>query len=368
MIPFLDLKAANAPYHDQIVAALLRVERSGRYVLGYEVDAFEAEWASYCATRHCVTVGNGLEALTLILRGLGIAAGDEVIVPANTYIATWLAVSEAGAVPVPVDADPVSMNIDPARVEDAIRPRTRAILAVHLYGRPAPMAELAAIARRHGIALLADAAQGHGIKDGLAVASGWSFYPTKNLGALGDAGAVTTNDTALADRIRRLRNYGRLQLADKTHTLRGRNSRMDELQAAVLRMKLSHLDCCNAERWRRAVRYDDLLFAAPGVTRPGLALGHVWHQYVIRRPQRDRLRGALMRANVGTDIHYPVPPHLDAAYADLGYRRGDFPVAEALADSMISLPIGYDVNVDAVARHVVQACAALADEREPAHA
>lgn len=360
MIPFLDLKAANAGMQPQIEVALKRVARSGRFILGPEVEAFESEWAAYCGAKHCIGVGNGLDALQLILMALGIGAGDEVIVPANTYIATWLAVTHAGAVPVPVEPDPWTYNIDPKRIEAAITPRTAAIMPVHLYGLPADMETIGTIAQKNGLAVIEDSAQAHGAKHPKrGDAAGYSFYPTKNLGALGDAGAVTTDDHSLANRLRHLRHYGRLHtVRDTAHAVKGRNSRMDEIQAAVLRAKLPNLDALNEQRAERADIYQQHLFKLLAL--PSLAWRHTWHQYVIRTAQRDHLQARLAKQRgIETHVHYPVPPHLEPAYADLGYGPGAFPIAEELAREVLSLPIGYPAAVSVVANAVAEESAAL---------
>lgn len=344
-IPFLDLRAAYLELKPEIDAAVARVLDSGWYIGGAEVDAFEAEFAAYCEARHAVGVANGLDALHLALLALGVKAGDEVIAPSNTYIATWLAISRCDAVVVPVEPDERTHNIDPARIEAAITPRTRVILPVHLYGQPADLDPILAIARKHGLAVLEDAAQAHGARykgkrvgaHGDAVA--WSFYPGKNLGALGDGGAVTTNDPALAGRIRLLRNYGSRE--KYVNEAKGFNSRLDPLQAAGLRVKLAHLDEWNARRRAVADSYqaglagtDLILPQVPEWAEP------VWHLYVVRSARRDALQRALTAADVGTLIHYPIPPHLQQAYRGAGWPRGAFPLAEKLADEVLSLPMG----------------------------
>ncbi len=354
MIDFLNLRALNATMQADIETACLRVSRSGRYVLGREVEAFEAEWASYCGVEHCVATGNCLDALLIILAASGIGPDDEVIVAANTYIATWLAVSLVGAIPVPADADKWSMNIDPAITAAAVTNRTRAILPTHLYGLPADMGRLQQIADDYGLLLIADGAQAHGASyrgrraGSLCHAEACSFYPSKNLGALGDAGCITTNDGELAAKARRLRNYGGVGRTD--HTMQGINSRMDEMQAAVLRAKLPYLDAMNAARGSRAARYNELLMGV--VQLP--PTGGNWHQYVIRSDDRDGLQSRLKARGIDTHIHYPVPPYLEPAYADMGLKRGSFPVAELLAETVLSLPIGYDVDVDRVAEAVIE--------------
>jgi dTDP-3-amino-3,4,6-trideoxy-alpha-D-glucose transaminase len=351
LIPLLDLKALNAPLQGEIEAAVLRVAHSGRYILGPELEAFEAEWAAYCGTAHCVGVASGLDALRLILTGYGIGTGDEVIVPSNTYIATWLAVSLAGATPVPVDPDPSTFNIDPAAIGAAVTSRTKAIIPVHLYGLPAHMSAIRYIADCYGLLVIEDAAQAHGATFGgrkvgsLGNAAAFSFYPTKNLGALGDAGAVTTNDAVLAARIRRLRNYGGIGRLD--HTMKGINSRLDEMQAAVLRAKLPHLDAMNQKRHDRANAY----FAALGGGVKSDS-SHAFHQFVIRSDERDALQAFLAARGIETQVYYPVPPHLEGAYSK-DFAPGQFPIAEQLASEVLSLPIGNDVDVEAIANAVM---------------
>jgi dTDP-3-amino-3,4,6-trideoxy-alpha-D-glucose transaminase len=338
MTPFLDLRQATAELRDEIDAAIARVLSSGRYIQGPEVEAFEDEFAGYCGARHCVGVASGLDALTLLLRALGIGEGDDVIVPSNTYIATWLAVSAAGARPVPVEPDPASYNLDPERAERALTRRTRAILAVHLYGQAARMRELGEIAGRRGIHLIADAAQAHGVP--LAgCASAFSFYPSKNLGALGDGGAVVTDDGALAARVRVLGNYGSRE--KYRHEVRGANSRLDPLQAAILRAKLRHLGGWNRRRREIAARYFAGLAGIPELVLPRLAAGcdAVWHIFAVRHPERDTLARQLRQQGIETLIHYPVPPHLSEAYRDAGFRAGDFPLAEEIAATELSLPL-----------------------------
>lgn len=362
-IPFLDMVSPYTELKEELDAAYRRVMESGWYILGKEVEAFEAEFAEYCEARHCVGVANGLEALHLILRGYGIGAGDEVIVPSNTYIATWLAVTYAGATPVPVEPDPRTYNIDPARIAAAVTPRTKAIMPVHLYGQPADMDPIMAIAKQHGLKVIEDAAQAHGSRyrgrraGSLGDAAGFSFYPGKNLGAIGDGGAVTTNDDQLADKIRILRNYGSRQ--KYVNEYQGFNSRLDELQAAFLRVKLKYLDQWNARRSVLAATYakslicsDLVLPYVPDFAEPA------WHLYVVQSAKREALQEKLTGAGIGTLIHYPIPPHLQEAYADLSYAKGTFPLSESLAQSVLSLPMGphlcgKDVSavVDAILRY-----------------
>jgi dTDP-3-amino-3,4,6-trideoxy-alpha-D-glucose transaminase len=318
-VAFADIKATYVRLKPQLDEAYARVMNSGRYVLGEEVDAFETEFASFCQAGHCVAVANGLAALELILRGYGIGSGDEVIVPANTYIATWLAVTNAGARPVPVEPDLKTYNIDPARVEKAITNKTRAILAVHLYGLPAEMEKLGEIAARHRLLVIEDAAQAHGARyrgrtaGNLGQAAAFRFYPTTNLGAFGDAGAVVTNDAHLAEKIRLLRNYGSKK--KDYHLVPGGNSRLDPLQAAFLRIKLKHLEQWNQERREEANIYRERLGGLENLVLPGAPEGcdPCWHQFVVRTKQRDRLKLALEQAGIETMIHYPVPPHLSPA-------------------------------------------------------
>lgn len=345
-VPFLDMKSPYLEIREELDAAYQRVMLSGWYILGEEVDTFETEFASYVGSKYCVAVGNGLEALHLILRAYGIGAGDEVIVPANTYIATWLAVSYAGAVPIPVEPDLFTYNIDPDQIEAAITPRTKAIMVVHLYGQPADMDPINQVAHKHGLRVIEDSAQAHGAiyktqKTGsLGDASGWSFYPGKNLGALGDAGAVTTDDSALADKVRILRNYGsRVKYYNEE---KGFNSRLDPLQAAFLKVKLKYLDEWNARREIAAQRYFAELISIPGLILPKILefTKPCWHVFVIRYEHRDWLQKELKQRDIGTLIHYPVPPHLSNAYQDLSYKKGDFPITEELAQTVISIPIG----------------------------
>lgn len=343
-VPFLDLRAAYLELKSEVDAAVARVLDSGRYVLGAEVEAFESEFASYCGADHAIGVANGLDALHLALRAMDIGPGDEVIVPTNTYIATWLAVSQCGAIPVPVEPDETTFNIDPALIEQAITPRTKVILPVHLYGQPADLDPILTIARRHGLRVLEDAAQAHGARykgrrvgaHGDAVA--WSFYPGKNLGAMGDGGAVTTADAALADRIRTLRNYG--SRVKYFNELQGYNSRLDPVQAAILRVKIKHLDEWNARRIIVAKQY---LYALPGyklvLPQTHDASEHAWHLFVVRSPERDVLRQSLLDVGIDSLIHYPVPPHRQQAYAGSGYTADAYPIAARMANEVLSLPI-----------------------------
>jgi dTDP-4-amino-4,6-dideoxygalactose transaminase len=345
-IPFLDPGAAYQELKEELDAAYHRVMNSGWYILGEEVEAFEQEFATYCGVRHCIGVGNGLEALHLILRAYGIGSGDEVIVPANTYIATWLAVSYAGAKPAPVEPDLQTYNIDPTRIEAAITPHTKAIMPVHLYGQTADMDPIMEIARRYGLKVIEDAAQAHGARykgrmaGGIGDAAGWSFYPSKNLGAFGDGGAVTTNDDQLAERVRLLRNYGS---RDKYfNEVKGFNSRLDPLQAAFLKVKLQHLDDWNERRIVLAKTYQEGLASALDLILPYVSAwaNPSWHLFVIRHVERDSLQKRFSAYGIGTLIHYPVPPHLSDAYREAGWKEGDFAVTEQIAASVLSLPIG----------------------------
>ena len=365
MVPFLDLKSPYDELKPEIDAAIQRVLDSGWFILGPEVETFERAFATYCDAAHAVSVANGLDALHLALLAMDVGPGDEVIVPSNTYIATWLAVSQCGATPVPVEPRADTHTLDPDRVEAAITPRTRVILPVHLYGLPADMDPLCAIARRHGLRILEDGAQSHGARykgrplgaHGDAVA--WSFYPGKNLGALGDGGAVTTDDPALADRLRVLRNYG--SRVKYVNEVKGWNSRLDPMQAAVLGVKLARLDAWNDRRRALAARYTAGLAAVAG---PDLGLpvspaglDSAWHLYVVTTPHRAALQAALAEAGIGTLIHYPIAPHRQQAYAELGLGPGSQPIAERLADQVLSLPMGPHLKpeqVDEVVQVIVR--------------
>jgi dTDP-4-amino-4,6-dideoxygalactose transaminase len=342
MVEFLSLKRVNAPYELEIKAAMQRVLDSGWYILGAETQAFEQEFADYCGVSHCIGVANGLDALHLILRGYGIGEGDEVIVPSNTFIATWLAVTQAGATPVPVEPNPDTYNLDPNRIEAAITARTRAIIPVHLYGQPADMDAINRIASRHGLKVIEDAAQAHGAiykgrrTGSLGHAAGFSFYPGKNLGALGDGGAITTNDSKLADALRKLRNYGSSQKYH--HDLLGINSRLDEMQAAILRVKLTHLDRDNAARRRVANHYLAGLSNAPLVLPAVLVdVEPVWHLFVVQTPARSALQEKLRLSQIGSMVHYPIACHNQEAYA--GQEWPALPLAQRLQDVVLSLPI-----------------------------
>ena len=365
-VPFLDMKPIYDELKPELDAAYERVMRSGWFVLGKEVEAFEAEYAAYCCAKHCIGLGNGLEALELVLRGWDIGAGDEVIVPSNTYIATWLAVTAVGAKVVPVEPVPAGPNIDPERIVAAVTSRTKAIMPVHLYGEPADMDAIMAIAAEHGIKVIEDVAQAQGSKvrgrraGSLGHAGAHSFFPTKNIGAVGDGGAVTTDDPKLAERLRVLRNYG--SRVKYVNIERGYNSRLDELQAAFLRAKLPRLDEWNDRRRAVAARYHDKLAGIPGLGLPRAPqwAEPVWHLYVVRTERRAELVAALDKAGIGSLIHYPIPPHLQQAYADLGQPRGSYPLAEKLAETVLSLPIGPHVSPETVDRIAAVVRSALA--------
>ena len=346
MIPFLDLKAINLRQKDQFHVALDRVLDSGWLILGKEVEAFEQEFADYCGTKFCIGVANGLEALHLTLKAWGIGAGDEVIVPSNTYIATWLAISQTGATPIPVEPNIHSYNLDPTLIESAITSRTKAIIPVHLYGQSADMGPIMAIAKRNNLKVLEDAAQAHGATyqdkkvGALGDAAAFSFYPGKNLGGLGDGGAIATNDPELAKNLRILRNYGsRMKYQNE---VQGYNSRLDELQSAFLLEKLPLLDADNAHRAKIANYYCDGLKGLNGLITPANVSGgnHVWHLYVVRHPKRNQLQKTLADLGIGTMIHYPIPPHLQEAYKGLNLQKGKLPISEKIHDEVLSLPLG----------------------------
>jgi dTDP-4-amino-4,6-dideoxygalactose transaminase len=364
MIPFNDLKPVQCMLAEELEAAAKRVLRSGWYILGPELEAFEQAFAAYHGVAHAVGVGNGTDAIELALRALRIGDGDQVITVAHTAVATVCAVERAGATPVLVDIDEKTCTMDPAAAAAAVTPRTKAILPVHLYGHPADMTALADLAARHGLALVEDCAQSHGarVEDRIVGTIGhlgaFSFYPTKNLGAYGDAGAVITNDPMLAERVRRLRNYG--QETRYHHAERGQNSRLDEMQAALLRVKLAHLDGHNALRRQLAGEYSRQL---TGVITPVCRAGaeSVFHLYVVRHPRRDLLMNALKDRGIGTLIHYPVPVHLQEGYRDLGLPSGSLPVTERIADQILSLPLYVGLTLEAVGSvaDAVNECARL---------
>ena len=343
-IPFLDLSSLHLELRKELFMAFERVLESGCYILGDEVNKFESAFAEYSQASHCVGVGNGLDALHLILRAFGIGEGDEVIVPSNTFIATWLAVSLSGAKPIPVEPNEHTYNLDPALIPAAITHRTKAIIVVHLYGQPADMDPINAIAKIHGLKVIEDAAQAHGALykgkrvGSLGDAAAFSFYPGKNLGAIGDGGAVTTNSGMLAQKVRVLSNYGS---HIKYHNdEQGFNSRLDELQAAFLSVKLNTLDKLNKKRRDIAARYIQILSdsalllpVVPDFAEP------VWHLFVVRHPRREQLQRELDALGISTSIHYPIPPHLQRAYSGLGYEKGSLPISELIHREVLSLPI-----------------------------
>jgi len=351
-IPLVDLGPQNREVAEEALAAIRKTIDRGDFVLGQAVEEFEEAFARYSGAGHCVGMGNGGDALELLLRALGVGAGDEVVLPVNTFVATALAVHRTGARPVLVDSDPLHHLVDPEMVEAKAGPRTRAIVAVHLYGQMAPMEALGRLAERHGLALVADAAQSQGARQAgkplgaYGVGASTSFYPGKNLGAFGDGGAVVTDDAGLAERLRRGRNYG----SDRKyhHPEIGFNSRLDTLQAVVLWAKLERLDAWNAARRRAAALYDDLLKELPHLALPATLPGneHVWHLYVVRVPERDRVLRELNDAGIGASVHYPIPIHLQGAFAHLGHGPGDFPVAERVAEEILSLPIYPGITAD----------------------
>lgn len=345
-IPFLDLQAINLSYKNELQACFQRVLNSGWFILGDELERFELAFAKFCGTAHCVGVGNGLEALHLVLRAWGIGEGDEVIVPSNTYIATWLAISYTGATPIPVEPDTKTYNLDSDILQKSITHRTRAVIPVHLYGQPAHMDPIMKIAKDNGLKVLEDAAQAHGAlykgrrTGSLGDAAAFSFYPGKNLGGLGDAGAITTNDASLAEILRELRNYG--SKVKYHNVVRGYNSRLDEIQAAFLSDKLPFLDRDNDRRMKIADRYNKAFSELENIMLPSIQKDSqsVWHLYVIRHPRRDKLQEIMHRMGIGTMIHYPIPPHLQPAYSDLGYSDGSFPISEQIHREVLSLPMG----------------------------
>lgn len=364
---FFDLGLNDPLVRAELEAAFRRVLDSGWMILGPELEAFEAEFAAYCGAAHAIGVGNGLDALKLTLQAAGIGSESEVIVPAHTFAATWLAVKQCGARLIPVEVDAASFTLAAGAVEAAITPRTAAVIPVSLYGHPVDMDPLREVVDRHGLLLLEDAAQSHGAAykgrrtGSLAHATAFSFYPTKNLGALGDGGAIVTSDADLAQRLRMLRNYGSRQ--KYLHEVPGMNSRLDELQAAFLRVKLKTLDAANDERRRLAALYRRHLAEAAEVGLPSEApwAHHVWHLFVARTPKRDAVQGRMRAGGVDTLIHYPIPCHLQPVFECYGYRRGDFPLAERLADEVLSLPLWPGMperDVAEAARRCIEAVAA----------
>jgi dTDP-4-amino-4,6-dideoxygalactose transaminase len=353
--PFVDLAAQRDELGEALEAACLDALRRGDYILGEAVGRFEQEFADYCGVAHAVGVDSGTSALELALRANGIGPGDEVITAANTFVATAFAISHCGARPVLVDVDPATYTLDPELLSAAVTHRTRAIVPVHLYGQLADVDAIGAVATQHGLAVIEDACQAHGALDrgrpagSFGHAAAFSFYPAKNLGAQGDGGIVVTNSDEIARRLRLLRNYG--EVHKYRSELVGYNRRIDTLQAAMLLVKLPHLDRWNASRRDHAAAYDVALSGLP-LARPSVRAGveHVWHLYVVRVADRDRVRDALAARGIGTGIHYPVPVHLQPAYHSLGYARGEFPVTEAYADEILSLPMYPELDTDAPGR------------------
>lgn len=356
-VSFLDLAELHQPIRKELDAAYKRVMDSNWFVMGPELAAFEAEFASYCNVKHSIGVGNGLEAINLLLQAYGVGEGDEVIVPSNTFIATWLAVSQCGATPVPVEPNIDTHNIDPELIEEAITSRTRAIIPVHLYGQPADMDAINVIAKNHQLIVIEDGAQAQGARykgrkvGSLGHAAATSFYPGKNLGALGDGGAVMTNDDAIASRVRQLRNYG--STVKYQHDVSGYNSRLDEMQAAFLRVKLAVLDDWNVSRREVADQYSStlkdmelILPLVPDYAEP------VWHLYVVRTKRRDELKGQLEKSGVATVIHYPIPPHKQACYEE--FKDLKLPIAELLAEEVLSLPMSPVLDREQVQRVVIE--------------
>lgn len=371
-VPFVDLKIQYQMIQDDVNSKLQDVMRRCDFVLGQDVDAFEGEFAAYCEADFAVGVDSGYSALELILRAYDIGPGDEVITAANTFIATALAITNTGAKPVLVDIDPATFNLDPTRLEDTITPATRAIMPVHLYGQTADMDPILHIASQNGLRVIEDAAQAHGARykgkkaGSLGDAAAFSFYPGKNLGAYGDGGAVVTDDAALAGRVRMLRNLG--MQVKYHHEIKGFNHRLDTMQAAVLRVKLPHLDDWNAARRRVARQYDDRLADLPVVTpyTPDWA-EHIYHLYVIRPENRDALQNYLKQAGIASGLHYPMPIHLQPAYQELGYQEGDFPVTEQYAKEILSLPMYSELAPDAVDYVVNTIKAFLEDSHLPSN-
>jgi dTDP-4-amino-4,6-dideoxygalactose transaminase len=353
-VPFVDLAAQYAEISVDVRQAINGVLESSDFILGRDVRAFEEEFAAYCGVEHAVAVDSGTSALELALRACGIGAGDEVITAANTFIATALAISHAGARPVLVDIDPETYALDVARLREAVGARTKAIIPVHLYGHPADMDPIMEIAHQHGLRIIEDACQAHGARykgkrvGSFGDAAAFSFYPGKNLGAYGDGGMVVSNDAGIADTLRLLRDYG--QREKYHHLLRGFNRRLDSVQAAILRVKLKHLDAWNASRREHARVYRHLLAGADVlIPTPAVHVEPVWHLFVICSTRRDALRDYLSNLGIVTGIHYPTPIHLQPAYRDLGYRAGAFPVTESAAAQMLSLPMYAELKFASIA-------------------
>lgn len=354
-VPFFSFQPAHTAIRNEMLAAMTRVYDADWYVLGPEVVQFEQEYSVFNQTSYTIGVGSGLEALTLCLRALGIGTGDEVLVPSNTYIATWLAVSHVGATPIPIEPDVTTSNLDPDLLAAALTPRTRAIVPVHLYGQPCRMLEIMAFAQQHHLLVVEDNAQAQGAKfsgqltGSFGHVNATSFYPTKNLGALGDAGAITTNQQQLAQRLACLRNYGSPH--KNSHDLIGYNSRLDEMQAALLRVKLKYLATWTQQRRQLAAWYQHYLADIPGLRLPTVAVGAepVWHLYVVHLAHRDALQRYLTTRNIGTLVHYPVAPHQQRAYAQPGMPKYNLPIAEQLAATCLSLPLWPGMGEEQVA-------------------
>lgn len=352
-VPFSTVEHMHSEEKAGIIGAFERVYNSNWFIQGKECSAFEAEYASYCGVKHCIGCANGLDALYLILRGYDIGSGDEVIVPSFTFIATALAVTHSGARPVFVEVNSKTYNIDPTLIEKAITSKTKAIIAVHLYGMPAQMDEINAIGKKHGLKVIEDSAQAHGAKyngrktGGLADAAGFSFYPGKNLGALGDAGAITTNDDELADKLRALGNYG--SSVKYVHNYLGVNSRLDEIQAAVLRVKLKHLDRWTEARRRVVFEYIHRIKNTK-IELPNMVEGfeHVWHLFVIKTKNREEFQKYLEEHQIATTVHYPISMHLQHAFDEYGFGKGDFPISEEISDTVLSLPLYYGITPEQV--------------------
>lgn len=353
-VPFLDLKAQHRPLKDEILGLWSEILDTAGFVGGKHVAGLEEEFAAACGTAHAVAVNSGTDALRFIFLALGLEAGDEVILPGNTFIATAESISQAGGKLVFVDVDPATYNIDPAKIEAAITPRTKGIVPVHLYGQPADMDAIGAIAQKHGLWVVEDAAQAHlaeykGRKAGsMGVAAAFSFYPGKNMGACGEGGAVTTNDAALADLVRKIRDHGQAQ--KYYHDIEGYNGRLASVQAAALRVKLRHLPAWSELRRKNAARYLEKLEGVKGVTLPAVLDGctPVWHLFVIQVDQRDAVQEALKERGVATALHYPVPLHLQKAYAHLGLGEGSLPVTENYAKRLLSLPMFPELTAEQI--------------------
>ena len=359
-VPFVDLRAQHAPLQDAMERVFRELIARGDFIMGAAVERFEGEYAAYIGTRHAIGVGTGLSAIELALRAFDVGPGDEVITPANTFIATVLAIMAVGAKPVFVDMDAVSYGIDAGAIGAAVTPKTKAIVPVHLYGQPVELDAVVAVARRHHLIVIEDAAQAHGARykgrraGSIGDAAAFSFYPSKNLGALGDGGMITTSDDRAAAKLRLLRNYG--QRVKYYHAIPGTNSRLDTLHAAVLSIKLPHLDGWNAARRRHADAYAVRLAGHVKTPIASADVEHIYHLYVIETPDRSALEQRLKARQIQTGIHYPVPAHLQEACAPLGYKAGDFPVTEAAAPRLLSLPMFAelkDEQIDYVADAVI---------------